>query len=176
MRPIAVLLLAAAIPLYSQDSGVGLRAHLIVPMSDLRDLTDGQIGIGAAGFITIPVMPGIVFRPLVGFQYIPKGDTLGLAGTKTQVSSADLMLDALWFPGEDTERGTYLVGSVGGQMWRISSSGTSSSDLTATRLGLSGGIGYQYTTRLGFEARGFWSPIDKAVTGTGLMLCATVRF
>ena len=39
----------------------------------------------------------------------------------------DLMLDALWYPGEDAQRGPYLVGSLGGQQWRVSATGTNPS-------------------------------------------------
>lgn len=182
MKPLAVLLAAAMVttlttpPLVAQEAAIGARVHGLVPMGDLRDLTDGQIGLGAAAYISIPLSRGLVLRPLVGAQSFPKGDTLGLAGTKTSVASVDLMVDALWFPDEDPERGPYLIGSIGGQQWRVSATGATPSTLSATRIGVGCGLGYQFTPRLGFEARGFWSPIDKSLTATGLMLGATLRF
>ena len=169
-------LLLAALPLCAQDTAFGLEAHGLAPMSDLRDLTNGQLGLGARVFIEIPVSEGVLFRPTVGAQHIPKGDTLGLAGTKTRITSVDLLLDALWFPGDDAKRGPYLVGTMGGQQWRVSASGTSPSSISATRLGLAGGIGYQFSVRLGVEAKGFWSPIEKNLTATGLTVGATWRF
>ncbi len=175
LRRLSILLLAA-LPLAAQDASLGLKAHGLVPMSDLRDLTNGQIGLGAYVFVDIPVGDGFRFRPTVGVQQIPKGDTLGLAGAKTSVTSVDLMLDALWFPGEDAQHGPYLVGSIGGQQWRVSSTGSSPSVISATRLGVAGGIGYQFSPRLGLEAKGFWSPIEKNLTATGLSLGATWRF
>jgi len=170
------LLLIAALPLCAQDASFGLKVHGLVPMSDLRDLTNGQLGVGGYLFIDIPVGEGLLFRPTVGAQQIPKGNTLGLAGTQTSVTSVDLMLDALWFPGDDAKHGPYLVGSVGGQQWRVSATGTTPSATSATRLGLAGGIGYQFSSHLGMEAKGFWSPIEKNLTATGLTLGATWRF
>jgi hypothetical protein len=170
------LLLIAALPLAAQDASLGLKGHGLFPMSDLRDLTNGQLGLGAYAFVEIPVGEGFLLRPTVGAEQIPKGKTLGLAGTKTSVASVDLMLDVLWFPGEKTQHGPYLVGSIGGQQWRVSASGASPSTISATRLGLAGGIGYQVSAHLGLEARGFWSPIEKNLTATGLTFGATWRF
>ncbi|GLH73893.1 hypothetical protein GETHLI_23950 [Geothrix limicola] len=174
----AALLIALSLPLVAQDqeSYIGFRAHALVPMGDLIDLTNRQIGIGAAVFVSLPVNGGLVLRPLIGFQYIPKGDTLGLSGTKTTVGSVDFMMDGLWYPSEDPERGAYLIASIGGHQWHVASVGTSPSTINATRLGVNGGLGYQISPRLAFEARGFWSPIDKTLTATGLTLGATLRF
>lgn len=182
MKPITFLLATAMVatltapPLAAQEAAIGARLHGLLPMGDLRNLTDGQLGLGAAVFVSIPLNRGLVLRPLVGAQFIPKGDTLGLTGTKTSVASMDLMMDALWFPDEDPEHGAYLIGSVGLQQWRVSASGTTSSTLSHGRLGANGGLGYQFTPRLGIEARGFWSPISPTLTATGLMLGATLRF
>jgi hypothetical protein len=170
-------LLIAALPLIAQDaSSVGVRVHGVVPMGDLNELTNHQIGIGVAGFVAIPLGGGLVLRPLVGFQFIPKGDTLALAGTKTSVASIDFMVDGLWYPNEDLDHGGYLIGSIGGQQWHVSSVGDSPSTVNATRLGLSGGLGYQFSPRLSCEVRGFWSPINSALTATGLTIGATMRF
>jgi hypothetical protein len=180
MRRIA-LLLAAALSFSTQEcsaqeSSIGVRAHGLAPMGDLRDLTDNQVGLGAAVFVSIPIGRGMVLRPLVGAQFIPKGDTLSPTGTKASVASVDLMLDALWYPDEDPERGAYLVGSVGAQQWRVRTTGDAPSTLSATRLGVSGGLGYQFTAHFAVEARGFWSPIEKDLTATGLILGVTLRF
>jgi hypothetical protein len=176
MKPIAVLLVTAALSLSGQDAVLGARVHGLLPMGDLKDLTNNQVGLGAAVFVDIPHSGGLVLRPLLGLQYIPQGSTAGLPGTKTSVTSVDLMLDALWFPNDDPDHGPYLVGSVGGQQWRVSATGTSPSTQTATRLGLGGGLGYQLSPRLGVEARGLWSPVQKNLTATGLMISATLRF
>ncbi|HCZ32214.1 MAG TPA: hypothetical protein DHV93_01285 [Holophagaceae bacterium] len=176
MNLLPVLLAAAAISLPAQEAALGARVHGLLPMGDLRTLTGHQIGLGLAAFVDIPVGRGLVLRPAVGAQHIPKGDALGLGGTQTRVTSVDLMVEALWFPNEDADHGPYLIGAVGGQQWRLSSTGISPATLSYTRIGISGGLGYQLSPRLGFEARGFWSPITPAITATGLMAGATVRF
>ena len=175
LRRLSILLIAA-LPLWAQDAAFGLKVHGLVPMSDLRDLTNGQLGVGAYLFVEIPIGEGFLLRPTVGAQQIPKGNTLGLAGTQTSVTSVDLMLDALWFPGEDAKHGPYLVGSIGGQQWRVSATGTMPSATSATRLGIAGGIGYQLSPHLGVEVKGFWSPIEKDLTATGLTAGASWRF
>lgn len=175
MRPLP-LLLAAALSLSAQEATLGLRAHGLVPMGDLRDLTQGQVGLGLAAFVDIPVGGGLVLRPSLGAQHIPKGDTLGLAGTQTRVTSVDLLVDALWYPGLGPDRGPCLIASVGAQQWRLSATGTAPSTLSHTRLGAAAGLGWQATPRLGFEARAFWSPIAPTITATGATVGATFRF
>lgn len=170
----ALLCLLAALPLCAQDAALGLKVQALVPMGDLRDLINGQTGVGLAGFVDIPVGDAFRLRPTLGGQYFPKKDSLSLAGAEVTVSSVDFMLDALWFPGESEDQGPYLVGGAGGQMWRISPSGAPST--SATRLGLSGGIGYQFNPSLGFEARAFWSPVQRHLIATGLSLGGVVRF
>jgi len=173
MRRVLPFLLAA-LPLCAQDAALGVRAQGVIPMGDLRDLTDGQVGVGAAAFVEIPVGDSLKLRPTVGGQYFPKKVNASLGGAEVTVSSVDFMLDALWFPGESPDRGPYLVGAAGGQMWRVSPTGGTAT--SHTRLGLSGGIGYQFTPHLALEARAFWSPIEPTLTATGLSLGGVVRF
>lgn len=174
MKPLIALLASAAVTLAAQDATLGARAQVLFPMGDLRDLTDGQVGLGFACFIEFPVGDAFRLRPSMGGQYFPKKTSASLGGAEVTVSSVDLMLDALWFPGESNERGPYLVGGAGGQMWRVSPTGAAAT--SHTRLGLSGGLGYQLSPHLGLEARGFWSPVAPDLTATGLMVGATVRF
>ncbi|WP_291272195.1 hypothetical protein [Geothrix sp.] len=177
MKPLAAALLATTLALPAQEAAtLGVRVHALVPMGDLRDLTNSQAGLGVAAYIDIPINQGFVLRPLLGAQFIPKGDTLGLTGTKTSVTSVDLMAEFLWFPGEDPERGPYLIGALGGQQWRLSATGTSPSTASHTRLGASGGLGFQASSHFGLEVRGFWSPIERDLTATGLTVGATWRF
>jgi hypothetical protein len=176
MKPLAALLVALALPLSAQESSLGARVDVVVPTGDLVNLTNGQVGVGVAVHISIPVTESMMLRPYLGFHYIPKGDTLGLVGTKTTVGSIDFMVDGVWFPGEDFEHGAYLVGAIGAQEWHISSSGTSPSTINGTRLGVNGGLGYQYSPRLGFELRAFRSPVSSTLTAAGLMVSATLKF
>jgi hypothetical protein len=166
--------LLATLPLCAQDAALGVRAQAVVPMGDLRDLTDGQVGLGAGVFVEIPVGEALRLRPTIGGQYFPKKTSASLGGAEVTVSSVDFMLDALWFPGETSDQGPYLVVGAGGQMWRVSPTGAAAT--SHTRLGLSGGLGYQFTPHLGFEARAFWSPVETNLTATGLSLGGVVRF
>lgn len=173
MRSVLLCLLAA-LPLCAQDAALGVRVQGLIPMGDLRDLTNGQTGVGAGVFVEIPIGDAFRLRPTVGGQFYPKKTSASLGGAEVTVSSVDFMLDALWFPGESPDQGPYLVGAVGGQMWRVSPTGGTAT--SHTRLGVSGGIGYQFTSHLGLEARAFWSPIEPSLTATGLSLGGVVRF
>ncbi len=175
MRRCLPLLLMSALSLTAQDAAIGMKAHVFVPMSDLRSLTDGRPGIGAYLFVELPVGEAFLLRPTLGAQQIPKGDST-LTGTQTRVTSVDLMLDALWFPNEDTKYGPYLVGSVGCQEWRVSSPQTTPLTTDAPRVGVAGGIGYQFSPQLGVEAKAFWSSIKTNLTATGLSLGVTWKF
>ena len=176
MKRFATLLALAVMPLTAQEASLGARVHALFPLGDVRGLTNGQVGLGGAVFVSFPALGGLILRPLVGLQAIPKGNTNGLPGTSTTVASLDLMMDMLWFPVDDPDRGAYLVGSFGGQQWHVTTNGPDPSNRHYGRIGVSGGLGYQYTPRLGFEARGFWSPIDKNLTATGFTLGATMKF
>ncbi len=170
------LLLIAAMSLSAQESAVGMRLYALAPMGDLRDLTGGQLGGGASVFVSIPVGGGLVLRPTAGALLVPKGDTKGLTGTKTSIGSVDLMVEGLWFPDEDPERGAYLVGAIGLQQWRVSAIGTTPSTRSSSRMGASVGLGYLFGAHLGFEARGIWSPVEKNLTATGVALGMTMKF
>lgn len=171
---LAVLLLSAGPRLLAQDAALGLKVQALVPMGDLRDLTNGQTGAGLGVFIEIPLGDGLWLRPTVGGQYYPKKTSASLGGAEVTVSSVDFMMDALWFPNESEDRGPYLVGGMGGQMWRVSPSGAAA--ISHTRLGASGGIGYQFNSKLGLEVRAFWSPIEPTLTATGVSVGGVVRF
>ncbi len=170
----ALLCLLAALPLCAQDAALGGKIQVLVPMGDLRDLTDGQTGLGAGVFVEIPVGDSFKLRPGVGGQYYPKKVSGSLGGAEVTVSSVDFTMDALWFPGETSDRGPYLAGAIGGQMWRVSPANAAA--VSHTRLGVSGGIGYQFNPHFGLEARAFWSPVEPTLTATGLSLGGTVRF
>lgn len=170
----AIPFLLAALPLCAQDAALGGKVQVLIPMGDLRDLTNGQTGAGADVFVEIPLGDSFRLRPLVGGQYYPRKTSASLGGADVTVSSVDFMLDALWFPGETADRGPYLAGALGGQMWRVSPTGSAA--ISHTRLGASGGIGYQFNAHFGLEARAFWSPVEATLTATGLSLGGTVRF
>jgi hypothetical protein len=170
------LLLMGALSLAAQDASVGVKAHAFIPMSDLRDLTDGRPGLGAALFIEFPLGEALLLRPSLGAQQIPAGASLGLGGTQARVTSVDLMLDALWFPNGDTNDGPYLVGSLGVQEWRVSTQGTTPASTDVTRLGAAGGLGYQFSPSLGVEAKVFWSAIETKLTAMGVSLGTTWKF
>lgn len=176
IRAHAALFATATLCLSAQESGLGARLQGLTIVGDLRNVTSSQLGLGGAVFLAIPATESLVLRPMVGFQFIPRGNTPGLADTKTAVTSTDLMLEALWFPGYDPEHGAYLLGAVGVQQWRVNASGATPSTFSATRLGVNAGLGYQFTPRLAFEAKGFWSPVKADLTATGLAFGATYRF
>lgn len=170
------ILLLSALALTAQDTSIGMKAQVFMPMSDLRNFTNHQPGIGAALFIELSVGEALLLRPSLGAQQIPAFTSMGLAGTQAKVTSVDLMLDALWFPNADLNNGPYLVGSLGCQEWRVSSPGATTASTDVPRLGAAGGIGYQFSPRLGMELKAFWSSIENNLTATGIGVGATWKF
>ena len=170
------LMLMGTLSLTAQDASIGMKAQVSMPMGDLRNLTNGRPGLGAALFIELSAGEALLLRPSLGAQQIPALTSLGLAGTQAKVTSVDLMLDALWFPNEDMNNGPYLVGSLGCQEWRVSSPGATPASTDVPRLGAAGGIGYQFSPRLGMEVKVFWSSIENNLTATGIGVGATWKF
>lgn len=79
MRSVLLCLLAS-LPLCAQDAALGVRVQGLIPMGDLRDLTNGQTGIGAGVFVEIPIGDAFRLRPTVGGQFYPKKTSASLGG------------------------------------------------------------------------------------------------
>ncbi len=179
----ACLLLASGLGLAAQEdpedrANIGLRAHLQAPMGNLRDLNGGQNGISVAGFMDLPQgeLEGISFRPLVQFDYFPKGDALGLSGNSTRVFAYMLALETVWYPNHD-RKGPFLLAALGAQNWRITTS-TPSGDqrIGGTKLGVYGGVGLRWNRALSLEVKAFWSPVDADVRATGVSAGLSLMF
>ncbi len=180
----SVPLLLAALPTLLQGqapedrANLGFRMHLQAPMGNLRDLNGGQNGLSIAGFVDLPQeeLRGISLRPLVQFDYFPKGDALGLSGNSTRVFAYMLGLELVWRPNDDL-KGPYLMAAMGAQNWRITTQ-SSSGDVRigGTKLGLNGGVGYRWNSHLALEVKAFWSPVDANVRATGVSAGFTWMF
>jgi hypothetical protein len=166
------LLLLLTLPLAAQTpSDLGVRVHGLAPMGDLRNLTGDRLGFGVAGYVDLHFeeLSDLVFRPLLEADYVPPGDQLGLSGNqKTKAFATFFGGEVLWRTSGQTE-GPYLAMALGAQSWRITEdqNGTTTR-IQGTKLGVNGGVGYQFTKHLAFEARTFWSPVDQGFRATGL--------
>ena len=174
LRPAAALLLAAALQAQAPEdrANLGFKIQGIAPTGDLHDQNGGQPGITVAGYLDLPQeeLRGVSFRPLLQADYYPKGDAAGLSGNKTRIFALLLGVETVWRPNDDG-KGPYLHATIGAQNWRIVTEGPGG-DVTvgATKLGLDGGVGWQWNHHLAFEARMFWSPVDAGIRATGVAL------
>lgn len=161
-----------ALPLAAQTpSDLGVRVHGLAPMGDLRNLTGDRLGFGVAGYVDLHFeeLEGLVFRPVLQADYVPPGDQLGIAGnTKTKAFATFIGGEVLWRTSGQTE-GPFLAAALGAQSWRITQDQSGViTRIQGTKLGVNGGVGYQFTKHLAFEARAFWSPVDTNFRATGV--------
>ncbi len=171
MRRLLPLLLALPLSAQTTPTDLGVRFYGLVPNGDLRNLTGNRLGFGVAGYLDLHFEEAddLVFRPVLQADYVPPGDQLGLTGSqRTKAFSTFLGAEMLWRTNSQTT-GPFLVAAMGVQSWRITTdqSGTLTR-IQGTKLGLNGGVGYQFTKHLAFEARAFWSPVDQGFRATGL--------
>ncbi|HJV21287.1 MAG TPA: outer membrane beta-barrel protein [Holophagaceae bacterium] len=182
-RCLPVLLAALPACLSAQEAAedranLGLRVHLQAPMGNLRDLNGGQNGISLAGFVDLPLeeLRGISLRPLVQFDYFPKGDDLHISGNSTRIFAYMLGLEMVWRPNDDL-KGPYLMAALGAQNWRITTqSSGGDTRIGGTKLGANGGVGLRWNSHLALEVKAFWSPVDAGVRATGVSAGFTWMF
>lgn len=175
LRPLALTALLIGVPALRAQAPedratLGFKLQMVVPSGDIHDLNGGQPGFSAAGYLDLPMeeLGGISFRPILQVDYYPKGDALGLSGNRTRMFALLLGVETVWRPNDDG-KGPYLHATVGAQNWRIvTESSAGDTTVGGTKLGLDGGVGWQWTRHLAFEARMFWSPVDGGVRATGV--------
>lgn len=173
LRPFAAAFaLAAALQAQAPEdrANLGFKMQVFVPTGDLHNQNGGQPGATLAGYLDLPLeeLRGVSFRPILQADYAPKGDAAGLTGNKTRIFALLLGLETVWRPNDDG-KGPYLHATIGAQNWRVVTE-TPSGDTTVggTKLGLDGGVGWQWNRHLAFEARMFWSPVDAGFRATGV--------
>lgn len=172
MRRLLPLLFALPLAAQTVPSDLGVRVHGLVPNGDLRNLTGNRLGFGLAGYVDLRFEEAedLVFRPLLQADYVPPGDQFGLTGSqKTKAFATFLGAEILWRTAGKTE-GPYLAAAMGAQSWRITTDqGGTITRIQGTKLGMNGGVGYQFNKHLAFDARAFWSPVDGGFRATGML-------
>lgn len=168
----SVLLGASALLAQAPEdrASLGFKLQMVMPTGDLHDQNGGQPGGSLAGYVDLPLeeIRGLSLRPILQADYYPKGDALGLSGNRTRVYALLLGMEAIWRPNDDG-RGPYLRATLGAQNWRIiTESNAGDTTLGGTKLGLDGGVGWQWSRPVAFEVRAFWSPVAPGVRATGV--------
>ena len=176
MRGISAALcaLSLALPLGASDFQVRGQVTLNQPTQDLKTALDGKLGYGL----------GIHGLHRHGFQHTSRtrldwnvwGQGNPVKGVKTQVSNYHLAFDHLYH-FDDRDHGAYLVGGLGAVRWfteRETVLGANRSH--TTKLGITGGAGYQFNRNLGLEGRVLVSSIDKTYDSTLVQGAVVFRF
>lgn len=168
MKYLAILPLLLSLPLSAQASNrptFGFSAQLNFPTGDLQQDTDKGLGAGASFLVQWNFPNGHALRPRVDVNvfvvsaYHPDNSNYKESRTLTAVG---LGADYLYYVN-GTPKGFYLTVGTGITRWdlaystsdKVGSAYSASYDRTknTTSLGLTGGLGYQFTRVVGLEGR-----------------------
>lgn len=160
----AVLALAGSAPaLQAQDVRYGLQIHGNVPMGDLKDAADSQVGFGGGAHMTIDFGDGHVLRPRLDYVVYPENEAFtdvapgNSAYGKSKVSDASLGVDYIYdFGGKDG--GFYLIAGLAWHRWKAeyevgSNLVSLKFSTTSSKLGVAAGAGFNFNPSFGVEAR-----------------------
>jgi len=160
-------LFGSASALQAQDVRYGLQVHGNIPMGDLKDAADSQVGFGGGAHMTIDFGDGHRLRPRLDYVVYPENKAFADAGFgssaygKSKVSDASLGLDYIYdFGGKDG--GFYLTAGLAWHRWKaeydyavkvgdVITSDSSSS--TSSKAGAAAGAGFNFNPSFGVEAR-----------------------
>lgn len=161
MRRMRLALCALTLGLPAMARPFDIQAQVTVnqPTQDLKTALDGKQGYGIG--IHSLHRHGFHHTSRTRFDWNVWGQGNAVAGVKTTVSNYTLAFDHLYH-FEDRDQGPYLVGGLGAVRWfteRQMAAGTLRNHVT--KLGVTGGAGWQFNRNFGVEARLFVSSIDK---------------
>lgn len=166
-------LLAAGCGLTAQEARFGLQGQVSIPQGDLKDAVDSKPGLGLGVHYTFAFDQHVI-RPRFDATFYPEAD---FGGVETKVNSLALGADYLYFV-EGRDRGLYITGGLSAIRWEVDVNipGFGSGSSHTTKLGVAGGVGYQWNRAFGTELRFVKSSLGHDVSANNLVLGATFRF
>lgn len=172
-RIILAALLAAGGGLAAQEARFGLQGQVSIPQGDLKDAVDSKLGLGLGVHGTF-AFDHHVIRPRLDFTFYPEAD---FGGVEAKVNSMALGADYLYFV-EGKDRGVYFTAGLSAIRWEVdvNISGFGSGSSNTTKLGVAGGVGYQWNRAFGAELRYVKSSLGHDASANNLVLGATFRF
>ncbi len=165
-------ILAAALSVQAQSWHYGLQGSVNLPLTSLKDYVDSKPGPGLGVHGTYDLGDGHMLRPRLDFTAYPEA---AFGSIKRKASSLSLGGDYLFFIAGKPE-GLYLTLGAAGSRWSFGNTGGPATVTSSTtKIGLTGGVGYQWSATLGTELRFTHTRIQSDFKGDALQLGVTVR-
>lgn len=173
LSPTLVASLAGALSLQAEAPRYGVQGLVNIPLADLRNYVDSKPGPGIGIHGTFDLGDGHMVRPRLDYTIYPEA---AFATVKQTASHVSLGVDYLYFLAGRPER-LYLTGGLAAMRWSFETNapGLKTSGHTI-KLGFAAGVGYQWNTTLGTEARIVHSSIASDFQADALQVGVTVRF
>lgn len=166
-------ILAAALSLQAEAPRYGVQGLVNIPLGDLKTYVDSKPGPGIGVHGTFDLGDGHMLRPRLDFSVFPEASFATIKQTATSLSLGG---DYLYFLAGKPE-GLYLTGGLSAIRWSFETKvGSFKSTSATTKVGLAGGVGYQWNATLGTEARFVHSRIASDFQANALQAGVTVRF
>lgn len=171
---LALSALTLAMPLAAGRFDVQAQVTVNQPAQDLKTALDGKqgYGIGIHGL----KRQGFHHTSRTRFDWNVWGQGNPVNGVKTTISNYTLAFDHLYHFA-DRDQGPYLVGGLGVVRWFTEQQTALGSvrDHT-TKLGVTGGAGWQFSRNFGVEARVLVSSINKTYDSSVLQGAFVFKF
>lgn len=166
-------LVAASLFLKAEAPRYGVQGLVNVPLADLKTFVDSKPGPGFGVHGTFDLSDGHMIRPRLDYSVFPEAS---FASVKQTASYLSLGGDYLYFIAGKPE-GFYLTGGLSAMRWsfehkdplfRLTNN--------TTKLGIAGGVGYQWNATVGTEVRWMHSAVASEFKADALQVGVTIRF
>lgn len=166
-------ILATGLCLQAEPPRLGVQGLVNVPLSDLKTYVDGKAGPGFGIHGTFDLNDGHVLRPRLDYSVHPQAS---FTTTKQSASSFSLGGDYLYFIAGRTQR-IYLTCGLAVVRWSFEHTDPIAKTTThTTKIGVAGGLGYQWNAALGTEVRWLRSKTSSTFKADTLQGGVTLRF
>jgi hypothetical protein len=174
MKISSLTLLAVAVAsLQAEPPRYGVQGLVNVPMGDLKTYVDRNPGIGVGLQSTFDLDAGHMLRPRLDYCFYQQAT---FPSFKQNASYLSLGGDYLYFIAGQPE-GLYLTAGLSAVRWTFQYQDTSLKLTSDTiKFGLAAGVGYQWDSNIGTEARWLHSRVSSNFKADSLQAAVTFRF
>ncbi len=167
------VLTTATFSLNAEPPRYGVQGLVNVPLGDLKTFVDSSAGPGIGIHGTFDLMDGHMLRPRMDYSVYQEAS---FATFKQNASYIDLGGDYLYFIAGKPE-GLYFTGGLSAVRWSFQRKDALSKVTSdTTKLGVAGGLGYQWSATVGTELRWMHSRVSSAFKADALQAGFTIRF
>jgi hypothetical protein len=168
-----VLPVVAAACLQAEAPRYGVQGLVSIPLTDLKTYVDSKPGPGFGVHGTFDLGDGHMVRPRFDYSVYPEASFTAVKQTASYLSLGG---DYLYFIAGKPE-GFYLTGGISAVRWSFEHKDPVSKVTSdTTKVGVAGGVGYQWNATVGTEARWLHSRISSEFKADALQAGITIRF